>query len=198
LNAGAYLLIRLATRTTSSYFLSELTEVRQHLAFERIPATVAQHQAEKLPSGMKLSKVLNPSVPRVLQEAQELDQMLQRPTELLNQLRTLAADQPGHPSDEHVMAETLLKLDELDKETRRWDEKLKLVSRARGRFQLRILGIILYSRESVPELKEPSEKVQTAFTEAGKRVAEFHTQLATVRNELRQTVGNHGSRVKHE
>lgn len=188
LNAGAYLVIRLATRTTSSHFLGELTELRQQLAFDRIPVQDAMRQAESLLTGLRLADVLHPSVDRVLSESQELAQELKRSAELSNQLRALSP--AGHDASPELtrghsaVADSLRRPDELDVAEKRLAAKLKAVVRARSRFQIRALCVALYSRECLPELKLPVQKVQDAYKKAGQGVAEFRQQLAATKKQV--------------
>jgi len=193
LNGGAYLLIRLATMTTSGHFLTELTELRQHLAFNRISTAEAIQQADKLLSGIKLTDVLNPSVLGVIREAQELMEMVKRSAAALEQLKSTASSFSGniHDLDGAAIAGAARSIDELDSEAKRLHLKLKALIRAQGRFQLRAMLIAMYSRESLPDLKEPAKKVQDAFNEASKSLTDLHKLRVAVKSELTEILHQH-------
>lgn len=188
MNAGAYLLIRLATQTSSNHVLDELTELRQQLAFDRITASAAMRQAESLLTGLRLADALNPSVEHVLKESRELTEMVNRATEVLNQLRTTE-----FTGDKHAIADRVRRLDELEVEERRLTARLKALVRTRSRFQIRALCIALYSRESLPELKPPAQKVQDAFAQGNKGVAEFRQQFAALKQQVHDLTKSFGT-----
>ncbi len=190
LNAGSYLLIRLATTTSSGHLLSELTEIRQHVAFVRLSVADAIRQTEGLLTGLKVAEVLNPLVETTLKEAQELDQTMNRSVELLGQIRvqisTLRDNLSAQAHESDDFADALHLLDELESEVRRVSAKLKALTRVRNQFLLRAVVIAVYSRESRSEMREPSKKVQDAFTQANKKVADLRQRHASAKEDVNQ------------
>jgi hypothetical protein len=189
INAAAYLLIRLTTASTSGHFLSELMDLRQHLAFGRVTPSDANQQADKLLSGVKLSEIVNPLVDRVLKECEELTTVLTEAVASANELERILTTEANEDAseishDDAKRADAYRCIDKLDAEATRLDSKLKVVGRARSAFQIRAVCVALYSRESLPELQPSIQKVQEAYKTTSTGVAEFRKRLAEVKSQF--------------
>lgn len=187
LNAGSYLIIRLATATSSEHLLSQLIQLRQHVAFARLPFLQAKQQSESLLSGLELTDVLNPLVESIRKEGKELEPLVIRFQELINETHTrISAMRENHydeAQNSSIFAETLQILDEVEKQRARIFRKFKSLIRAKNRFDLCAIVISFYSSESRQEAKAIMDIVLAEFLVEKKRVVEAFQQHASLKAE---------------
>jgi hypothetical protein len=190
LNAGSYLLIRLATATSSEHLLSQLTQLRQHLAFGRMSVSDANQRAESLLTGLKLSDVLHPLAEAVRTEVDSLKPQIGAYEKAINELESKLVDVRGVALSEAqknaLFAEALRRIDALDQQFAEISRESRGVRKARSRYDWSAIVIFVYSPASRREAKEFAERVRNEHLAAIKILDECHQKHVRQKNEVNQ------------
>lgn len=189
LNAGFYLLIRLATASSSEHLLSQLTQLRQHIAFGRISTAEGNRKAEILLSGLKAVDVLQPLMEEVREKADELHPILTNYQNSIQKISQQLTTLKAHPVSENEnrlkLAEVLRLIDELATPSV-IIRMMKSVTRPRNRFIVRAIAIAIYSPECRAEVKVVADDVGNIYAKVIATIQEFSKQYEFLKKDANE------------
>jgi hypothetical protein len=187
LNAGAFLLIRLTTATSSDHVVGKLMQLRQHIAFGRLSPAEAAKQTEALLNGVAVGEVLAPLVEVIRKEAELLGELVAD----ANRLGEQAREHLRPPAQRPEIAFQLL--DQMQSSLDKVHRQVKRIKRAWNRFFVQSVVLGFYSRDSKPEVKAIADSISARFIELGVKVKacfQNHHLLKTEANKVPQLLQN--------
>lgn len=185
-NAVAHLFNWLASDTSAAPLLEQLKQIRQDLAFGRIPLDEAARHADVALTGLKLTEALHPPVSTALTRTTELQSLLSGLKDLTNDANNLVAamreNDHEHQENGERGAKLMRLLDRLDQELNGVTAKKAELQSAVARLQISSQIIVMFSPESKSEVQSITAKVASAIVEARNEEANSTKQIASLKN----------------
>ena len=170
LNAGTFLISRLVLAVSSEHLLSQLMQLRQHLAFGRLSLVEANGRTEALLAGVTLDKLFQPLVKSILDEERKSQAVLATAKETLDQIKMEMTASEPQPQ------EVLRLLDQMGSPPTSVVQQLKQNKRAWGRFAGQALGFAFFSSESKSEIKALTDQIRLQLADVDVKLNEcFHS-----------------------
>lgn len=177
LNSGTFLISKLVTANSTEHLLSKLTQLRQHLAFGRIPLKDAIEKSEELLTGITLEKLLRPLVNAINQEEAKLQKILLAANRSLDEANEMM-NTSGQGSQEAIRL-----LDRMGAPPTAVADQLIENKRAWTRFAGQAVGIAIYSQESREEIKMTSQKIREKLVDVDAKLNACYTRYNELKKE---------------